>query len=128
MDHWSSPYGSVTLHPTLIADIEEHIMAQIEGDAFTIETLGMEESVGAVETVETVSADTLVSADRYSLKGPKLPDGRILHWNVRTRGVATFEDGSSVEFQLWAYPAPSRSGKTCEIKGVAIQPSGFGFA
>ena len=119
-DDWSSPFGTVTILPTLMERVESAVMLNIERDGGTIERLEIAEDMGALETLWL---DELASGDRYALKGPKLPDGRILYKTIDTRGLATFEDGTEIEFRVYFGTLPSHAKQGCIVHGVAIQPS-----
>ena len=121
-DDRSSPYDTVTILPTLMERLERAVRLNIERDGHTIERLEITEDMGALETVWL---DELAAGDRYGMAGPnpKLPDGRILYKTVDTRGLATFEDGTEIEFRVYFGTLPSHAKQGCAVSGVAIQPS-----
>ncbi len=108
----------VTLHPDLVEDTIEAIKRELE-DPRVIERLEIEEAGEALAVTVTDTGP----GDRVTGPRHKLEDGRELYRNIHLWGWATFEDGSEVNFHVWAHPAPS--GHECEIQGVAIQSSSF---
>ena len=119
-DDWSSPFGAVTILPTLMERLESQVRLNIERDGGTIERLEITEDMGELETLWM---DEFAGGDRYALKGPKLPDGRILYKTVDTRGLATFENGTEIEFRVYFGTLPSHAKQGCVVHGVAIQTS-----
>ncbi len=119
-DNWSSPYGAVTILPTSMERLESAVRLSIERDGYTIEGLGIADDMG---TLETVWLGENADGDRYALKGPKLLDRRTLYKTVDTRGLATFEDGTEIEFRVYFGALPFHAKRECVVHGVAIQPS-----
>ena len=112
------PHDEVTLHPELVEDTIEAIKSKLKAP-YVIERLGIEEAGEAIQVTVTDTGP----GDRMTGPRHKLGDGRELYANIHLWGRATFEDGSEINFQVWAGPVPS--GRGCEIEGVAIQPAFF---
>ena len=119
-DDWSSPYGAVTILPTLMERLESAVRLDIERNGSTRERLAITQDMGALETVWL---DEFATGDRYALKGPKLLDGRTLYKTVDARGLATFEDGKEIKFRVYFGTVPFHVKRECVVRGVAIQPT-----
>lgn len=109
-------YDRVVLHPDLMADTIEAVRGELQ-DARVAKKLGVG---GAGEPVEILVSDS-GTGDRLVSPRYKLADGRELYVSIGLNGGAKFEDGSHVDFVVWASPLPAgRAG--CYVQGVAIQP------